>query len=141
MGAAVSLLVAADEPRVAAVVADSAFARLDSAVVGRLTLAFGPKLAKVVVPPTQKIGERLLGFPARSLAPIDCVGKIAPRPLLLIHGDADGLIEIGNAHAILDAAGPDTELWVVNGSRHVRSVYDASDYGERVLAFLKCLGT
>lgn len=141
MGAAVSLLVAADEPRVAAVVADSAFARLDSAVLGRLTLAFGPTLARAIVPPTQKIGERLLGFPARALAPIECVGRIAPRPLFLIHGDADGLIEIGNAHALREAAGQNSDLWVVNGSRHVRSVYDAKDYGERVLNFLNCLGT
>ncbi|MES2461855.1 MAG: alpha/beta fold hydrolase, partial [Armatimonadota bacterium] len=62
MGASVSLLVAAVETeRVKAVVADSPYARFDRAVEGRLQLAFGPKMAPLVVPQARRVGEALLG--------------------------------------------------------------------------------
>jgi alpha-beta hydrolase superfamily lysophospholipase len=136
MGAAVALQVAAREPRIAAVVADSSYARLDSAVRGRLALAFGPALAAVVTPPTQWMGERMLGIPTRSIAPIEVAPALDGLPTLLIHGDADGLIAVENAFELYRACGADTELWITRGVRHVRSVHEEKEYADRVLAFL-----
>lgn len=137
MGAAVTLQVAAREPRIQAIVADSSYARLDSAVKGRLTLAFGPRLANVVTPPTQWVGEKILGVSTHSIAPVEAVPALSGRPTLLIHGDADGLIAVENAYQLCPACGENTELWITEGVRHVRSIHEKSDeYAERVLTFL-----
>jgi pimeloyl-ACP methyl ester carboxylesterase len=139
MGASVALLVAADEPRVGAVVADSAFARFDSAVEGRLALAFGEKLAPAITPGARRVGERLLGRATDEIAPVDGIARIAPRPVLLIHGEDDRLIVPENVHRLYAAAeaGGCATLWTVPGAGHVMSVYVGGDeYARRVTAFL-----
>ncbi len=137
MGASVSLLVAANEKCVRAVVADSPYARFDSAVAGRLRTAFGDRLTQVVLPPTQRAGERILGVRAADIAPMSAIAHIAPRPVFLIHGLADRFILPDNSRQILDAAPGNAQLWEVPDARHVRSIYVAGeDYGKRVLTFL-----
>jgi fermentation-respiration switch protein FrsA (DUF1100 family) len=135
MGAAVSLLVGADAPLVAAVVADSAYARFDSAVVGRLRLLFGERLGAWVAPHAERMGTRLLGVPCAQIAPVEALPRYGDRPVLLIHGTADRLVRLENFDALRGAA-PWAQAWSVDGVQHVRSVYDASDYAARVLAFL-----
>lgn len=137
MGAAVSLLVAAEEPRVGAVVADSAFARFDSAVAGRLTLAFGDKLGAALTPPAQRAGERLLGRACADIAPVEAITRITDRPVLLLHGEADRLIYCENAHRLNEASGDNVTLWTVPDAGHVMSVYvGGEEYARRVVSFL-----
>ncbi len=137
MGASVALLVAAVDTRVRAVVADSPYARFDSAVEGRLTMAFGPKVTPMITPHTKRAGEKLLGVASTAIAPMDAVRAIAPRPILLIHGLQDTLITPDNARRIYDAAPGNVELWEVEGAKHVKSVYvEGENYAQRVLAFL-----
>lgn len=139
MGAAVCLLVAAGDARVKAVVADSAFARFDNAIAGRLRLLVGPHLAPRVVPPVQSVGERLLGTRSQDISPEQAIGKIAPRPVLLIHGAADRLITPENAHRLLAAAAGrgTTTLWIVPGAGHVQAARIVpTEYARRVSAFL-----
>lgn len=137
MGASVSLLVAAQEKRIRAIVADSPYARFDSAVAGRLRTAFGNQVTQVILPSTQRIGERILGARAADIAPMHALVHIAPRPVFLIHGLADSFILPENSQHILAAAPGNAQLWEVPDARHVRSVYVAGeDYGKRVLGFL-----
>jgi dipeptidyl aminopeptidase/acylaminoacyl peptidase len=66
-----------------------------------------------------------LGTPASldavlaALAPLDpaeWVGRIAPRPVLMVHGDADDVIPPPSAQALFDAAGdPKTMVWYAGG--------------------------
>lgn len=138
MGASVALLVASGDTRVSAVVADSAFARFDSAVEGRLHLAFGPVLGPVITPHARRVGERLLGYRIEDIAPVQAIARIAPRPVFLIHGTDDRLISLENAHRLHEAAPENALLWEVEGARHVQSVYVAGEeYSRRVTAFLK----
>jgi pimeloyl-ACP methyl ester carboxylesterase len=137
MGAAVSLLVAAEEPRVRCVVADCPYARFDSAVEGRLRLAFGKHVGTALRPPAQRAGERFLGVRCTEIAPVEAIAKIAPRPVFLIHGSEDRLILPENTEKILEAAPGNARRWVVQGARHARSVRVAGEeYDKRVLAFL-----
>lgn len=136
MGAAVSLLVAAQTPRVRAVVADSGFARFDGAVEGRLTLALGETLGKLIAPPTRRVGERILGVGTHRIAPEEAIRQIAPRPVLLIHGEQDRLIYPSHAHRLYAASGGCAQLWIVPEARHVQAVHVADGYGERVVHFL-----
>lgn len=138
MGASVSLLVAAVETeRVRAVVADSPYARFDRAVEGRLQLAFGPTVAPFVTPQARRIGEALLGVRCDEIAPLEAMQRIFPRPVLLIHGQADRLIAPENARLIADASPGNVTLWEVPGAAHVQSVFVAGEeYGRRVTDFL-----
>jgi fermentation-respiration switch protein FrsA (DUF1100 family) len=139
MGASVSLLVAASETeRVKAVVADSPYARFDRAVEGRMTLAFGPAVAPLVTPQARRIGEAILGVRCDEIAPLEAMQKIYPRPVLLIHGQADRLIAPENSRLIADASPGKVTLWEVPGAAHVQSVYVMGDeYGRRVTEFLR----
>ena len=138
MGASVSLLTAAQDPRVRAVVSDAAFARFDSAVAARLRLLFG-RLAEPVIAPTRSVGERLLGVRSTDIAPEDAIAGIAPRPVFLIHGLEDRLLVPEHSRRLLRAAAPGghATLWEVAGAGHVASIRVAPDeYARRVLAFL-----
>ena len=77
MGASVSLLVAAEDPSVLAVVADCGFARLDGPIQRRLQLLFGEALGLALATPTKAIGERLMGSPAGRIAPEEAIKRIA----------------------------------------------------------------
>lgn len=138
MGASVALLVAGEEPRIRAVVADSPYARFDSAVEGRLRLTFGPLVGTAITPSARRAGEKLLGVNCTDIAPVEAITRIAPRPVFLIHGSEDRLITPENSRHILEAAPGNAERWVVEGAEHVRSVHVAGEeYGKRVLAFLE----
>ncbi len=137
MGAAVSLLVAAQEPRVRAVVADCGFARMDGPIRQRLETLFGANFARALTPATQTMGERFLGSSTTRIAPEEAIGRIAPRPVLLIHGTQDALVTPDHAHRLQAASGGTAQLWLVEGARHTESVHTALHYGERVVAFLK----
>jgi alpha-beta hydrolase superfamily lysophospholipase len=136
MGASVALLVASCDERVRAVVADSAFARLDGAVAARLRLAFGPP-GDWLAPPTRRHGERFIGARCLEIAPVEAVARIAPRPVLLLHGAEDRLVTPDNARQLLAAAPGNAALLEIPGARHVRGIYVAPDeYAARVLRFL-----
>ena len=72
------------------------------------------------------------------IAPQGAMEKIFPRPVLLIHGQADRLIAPENSRLIADASPGNVTLWEVPGAAHVQSVFVAGDeYGRRVTDFLR----
>ena len=134
MGAATALMEAADDPRVAAVVADSPYAVLDVQVARR----FGRgAVAGVAGRYAGWLGGRLLGERTANASPLRAIPEIAPRPLLLIHGDADTLIPVEDSRALFAAAHEPKDLWIVPGSGHVQAFHDhPAEYAHRVLTFL-----
>lgn len=55
------------------------------------------------------------------LSPLDVVGRVAPLPLLVVHGDRDGYFALTHAHELAAAAGDPVELWVEPGFGHAES--------------------
>src|SRR5687768_17928676 len=51
----------------------------------------------------------------------------SPRPLLLIHGEADAYTPISQSRALYEAAGEPRELWAVPDAPHVGSHYTRSE--------------
>lgn len=139
MGAAISLMVAAADKRIEAVVADSAFARFDGAVEARLSSLLGKRLAGLIAPPAQTIGEKLLRQVCYDIAPVEVVGRIAPRPLLLVQGSDDEVVpphSLGQLYAASSAE--HTEMWQIPGARHVRGIHThREEYAHRVVDFLE----
>jgi dipeptidyl aminopeptidase/acylaminoacyl peptidase len=64
------------------------------------------------------------------------LGRLAPRPLLMIHGGADNYIKPEMARELFDRAGEPKELWLVEGAKHNQAFHQATEeYQRRVLAF------
>lgn len=134
MGAAIAILSAPELP-VAAVVADAAFAELRHPVANRLRGAGYP---------LPDLGSRAIVFAAslrtrsRSVDPVRAVGRIAPRPLLLIAPKDDELISWRQSERLFEAAGEPKELYVVAGAGHAEAyAVEPEAYRRRVLDFLE----
>ncbi|MFN2581273.1 MAG: alpha/beta hydrolase, partial [Candidatus Dormibacteria bacterium] len=118
LGGAVSISVAADDHRVAAVCTDSAFADpralMGERVRGALKIPAALIMAPVIALLAQRTGAKLTDF-----RPVLAVGRLAPRPLLIIHGDEDMTVPVHHAVDLYDAAGEPKELWRLPGVAHV----------------------
>jgi uncharacterized protein len=133
MGGATAIVSAPELP-VAAVIADAPFAELHHPVANRM---------RQVGYPLATFGARLIVLAAslrsriRLRDPISAVGKIAPRPLLLIAPREDRLIDWRQSVRLFEAAGDPKELMVVDGAGHAEAYASApGPYRERVLDFL-----
>lgn len=116
MGAAVAAMVGPTDERVEALVLDSPFADMLDVVrtTGRRWhLPAFPLLAMV-----DRVTGWRHGYRFADVRPVDVIGRFAPRPLLLLHGDADRVIPLEHARRMLDAAGEPKQLVVFPGADH-----------------------
>ncbi|MDT4915207.1 MAG: hypothetical protein QOC66_4335 [Pseudonocardiales bacterium] len=67
-------------------------------------------------------------------APVDVVGAIAPRPLLIVHGAADGYFPLHHVDA-LAAAAPDADVWIEPDMGHAE-VATTAELLDRIGAWL-----
>jgi putative redox protein len=119
-GGAVAIRAAADDPAVSAVAAvgspaEYTFLQALMPAAGWVSLfreiglirdpAFPPSLAE-----WEAEFERA--------APLPCVGRISPRPLLLIHGEDDETIPREHARMLYERAGEPRELLLLPGGKH-----------------------
>jgi alpha-beta hydrolase superfamily lysophospholipase len=134
MGAAVSLLVAAGDADIRAVVADSAYATL----TGVIAAAY--RRRRLPAPPILALSDRYngwrYGYRFGELRPVDIVGQLAPRPLLIIHGTRDAVTPVDHAYQLYAAAGEPKELWIAEGAHHCGAYFlDRQEYVARVADF------
>lgn len=139
LGAAAAITGAALYPALAGVVADSAYARLASplAQAAIQTLHQAPWLARVLGLYGERLVGRGLGFDPAAARPDRLVGRISPRPLLIIHSEQDTLIPVANAYRLYAQAGPPKDLWVSQAGDHATGTHTIfpAEYRRRVLAF------
>jgi uncharacterized protein len=55
---------------------------------------------------------------AGTTRPLQSISKIPPRQVLLVHGDADEIVNLADARALADAAGGEVELRMLTGGGH-----------------------
>jgi pimeloyl-ACP methyl ester carboxylesterase len=55
------------------------------------------------------------------LGPADAAARIAPTPLLIVHGDQDGYFPVEHAEQLFEAARQPKELWIVPGFGHAET--------------------
>ncbi|MGW1724774.1 alpha/beta hydrolase [Streptomyces sp. NPDC002306] len=58
------------------------------------------------------------------LSPVEAVPRIAPRPLLIVHGDQDGYFPVDHPRMLAAAAGDHGELWLEPGMGHAEHAAD-----------------
>jgi len=145
MGAATLLLAAAREPAIRAVVSDSAYADaapLLEREIPKRTVAVVGRIPGVFAPSALVMARVLYGVDLFAARPVDTIARIAPRPLLLIHGAADDYVPISNFQQ-LDAAATSPRTarvttWVVPNTRHAQAFKNTgSVYVARVVAFFE----
>jgi len=137
MGAAIALQVAAHQPRIRAVWADSPFAslrRITQEFLSRVTRLPGALLNPVLWPAIQMANYRGK-FDIHSVDPLAVASEIKC-PVYLVHGTADQLIATAHSENIYHALGGEKSLWFVEGARHARCVRKAkTDYRKRLVRF------
>lgn len=136
MGGATAIMAAAETPELTAVVSESAFKSVDSAIASAFE-HFIHLPAFPFAPITVLIIEKRLGINADQVVPEERVGLISPRPVFIIHGQEDETIVTGDADAIYAAARePKEDLWFIPGAGHAEGVEIApEEYGKRVVDF------
>jgi len=136
MGGATAIMTAADTPELKAVVSESAFKSVDSAIASSFE-HFIHLPAFPFAPITVFIIEQRLGINANQVVPEEYVGLISPRPVFIIHGHEDETIVTGDANAIYAAARePKEDLWLIPGAGHAEGAEIApEEYAMRVVAF------
>lgn len=117
MGGSTALMAAAQDPRIKAVAADSAWSDV------RRWLR--PSVAAVVTRPRDrfnalslKLAEMRTGVDLDDLRPVDVVDRLSPRPLLLIHGTADDVVVPSESELNYAAANEPKELVLVPDAAH-----------------------
>jgi len=135
MGAATSMLAAAGEPAVEAMVLDSPFSDirtlLEENVRRHALLPGGPVVRLVAIWLRLRTGCRLY-----ESAPISVLGALEPRPLFFIHGGADAVTSVQHSRRLYDSYRGPREIWIVQGAQHVGAYFaDRHLYMERVSGF------
>lgn len=137
LGASTAIRAAALEPDIRAVVAQAAFSSLEDNVaegVQRLTgLPPFPFAPLVLYFAEQEAGGRI-GL----VRPVNEIGAIAPRPILLMHGTDDPFIDVSNSQRLYDAAGEPRQLVLFDGAAHGRLLRaDPDVFEQTVVPFLE----
>jgi fermentation-respiration switch protein FrsA (DUF1100 family) len=117
-------------------IGDSVYPTLEQAVERRARMLFGP-LAPIVQPTAHGLWRWLHGADPATVAPVEAIGSLSPRPVLLIRCSWDLFLSEADALALYDAAREPREFWRVDAT-HVRGhLWRTEEYMERVLAFLR----
>ncbi len=137
MGAGASVLAAAAEPEIGALVLDGTYADVTDLVafeIGRKTPV--PEwAAPVFIPGASLLADMLYGVDLSRLVPERTVTSI-DIPILVIHGEADTRIPTGHGVRVHAAAHPGSELWIVPGTDHGDSFANfPEEYVYRVVSY------
>jgi len=119
-GAAVSVYVAANDPRVSSLITfacPAEFSFLTDKKRAKATIDHFRTIGVIKdtsFPPSEK--EWLNGF--STVSPLKWIDKISPRPLLLIHGEKDDLVPVEHARKLFERAGEPKKLVIIPGAGH-----------------------
>jgi len=119
-GAAVSVYVAANDPRISAVATFACPANFTFLPSGQQVQSLIDHFRSIglIKDPgfPLSVEEWLKGF--SQVSPIRWVEGISPRPLLLLHGDKDDIVPLEHAHKLYERAGEPKELVILPGAGH-----------------------
>jgi pimeloyl-ACP methyl ester carboxylesterase len=128
---ATSIMAAARFPEIGAVIAEGGY---DDFAEGSIRLGTGG-FFESVYKWSVVISYRVLnGESIHKLSPLDRIGDISPRPILLIYGSYE--TTLAGARRQQAAAGDNAALWVVDGAGHgLYWTVAGEEYERRVIAF------
>lgn len=135
MGAVAAILAAAGRPEIRGVIAEIPFASANSLLGHTFRREIGlPSFPFAYV--TKWICEWRVGFDFDRLAPVEVIGQIAPRPVLLIDDAGDRLFPPDAVELLHQAAGEPKTLWQIPACPHGKARECApEEYLRRMILF------
>jgi pimeloyl-ACP methyl ester carboxylesterase len=126
MGASIVLRHAALIGGVDAVVSVSAVSRWfykDTKAMKRVHWMIGSRVGRVIAHRALKTRITAAGWDSDALpeSPVEVIGRIAPTPVLIVHGDSDHYFPLEHPEALYAAAHDPKELWIESGFAHAES--------------------
>jgi fermentation-respiration switch protein FrsA (DUF1100 family) len=135
MGAAVAIMAVARSKEVEAVVADSAFATHKSAVAYAVRRTLHVPFI-IFDWTTDFLLWLRAGYHFHQVEPLRDIGRIAPRPILIIHGLKDTVVDPKDASLLYEAAGDPKELWLLPNAEHCGAYFeDRAAYVNKMIEF------
>lgn len=128
LGGAVAVYAVANSPhkaRIRGLVVDSAFSGYRE--IAREKLAEVALIRHLRSPLSRLVTDRY--------SPRLWIGRVAPIPVLIIHGDADPVVPSAHGERLYALAGEPKALWIVPGAGHIES-FAAPDVRVRLLRYL-----
>ena len=150
VGGAASLMAAAIDPSICAVVAENPIttcARLQDEHIVRLISGYFAhnRYSVVLFSIFRFICSNWLNFkvgnkPTKRCQAIQCIHSISPRPVLLMHGTNDEVVPVDHSQQLFHAAREPKELWICEGAFHC-GLYNKEQarFEEVVTTFLRNL--
>jgi fermentation-respiration switch protein FrsA (DUF1100 family) len=123
------IAVAAADPRILAVVVAGAFGDADAQLRAEYSNAGRAAIWAA------RLADRMSGFDFRAPRPIDVIGQIAPRPIVIVAGSADQTTPPALGQALFEAAREPKQFWLIEGARHTGYAAADPSYRGRMRAF------
>jgi fermentation-respiration switch protein FrsA (DUF1100 family) len=137
MGGATAILAAAKDQRIRAVVDDSGFSDAPGVIAASFE-HFIHLPPFPFAPITVAIADFRASIDVNRVRPMDVIGKISPRPVLIIHDSGDSIVPKDNSLRNFAAAGQPKELWLVADPGHGQAQTTAKpEYQARVTRFFE----
>jgi alpha-beta hydrolase superfamily lysophospholipase len=139
LGSATAILEGAADLRLRAFVVEAPFTSIDDIVDRSFPHFSHPSLPSFPFAPVAVvIAEARLGRDSSTIRPLDAIGRLAPRPLLIVTGAHDEVVPPPDAQRLYAAAGVGAEWWLIQGAGHSGSVDEPfvaapAEYRRRVL--------
>ena len=134
MGAAISILTAAESTDIAAVVADSSFIDIVSLIKGKFSR--WKFLSRPLIPLLVYLSRALYRFDFTRVKPLEAIRSINV-PVFIIHGGCDRVIPVEHAYKLNNACqNLNNLLWVVPGASHTGAFFShTEEYLSRINNF------
>jgi uncharacterized protein len=137
MGGATAILSAAKDKRIRAVVDDCGFSDTPRVIAASFE-TFIHLPAFPFAPITIGIANVRAGINVYNVRPVDVIGEISPRPVLIIHQKDDQVVPSDNSVRNFAAARQPKEIWLVPGTGHGHAHTAAkAEYENRVTHFFE----
>lgn len=132
---ATAIMAAARLPQLKAVVAEGGYGDFaDDTFTPRVDGSLSSYFEAAFFWSVRQTYSLLTGLDINLLSPVDVIGQIAPRPILLIYGSQE--VSLSGARNQLAAAGANAELWIVEGAGHGNYLDVASEaYETKLVSF------
>lgn len=136
MGGATAIRAAARIPAARLLIVEAAYESFSKAIddgVYRFTRVTAFPFSDLIL----WLTSREIGVDLNESRPIDDIGSISPRPILVIHGTADEVVQVSHAYRLYEAAGDPKQLFIIEGRHHADwGVSPSGEYATMLLAFL-----
>ena len=121
LGGAAVIGAAVQDTAIGAVVVESTFADINTLIKPNWKSESG--LPMIFLPGVFLMWRFLLGFDLRAVKPVEYLVGMSPRSILILHSQADEVVDVSHAHA-LKAAVPEAELVVFENCSHAELFRD-----------------